>query len=461
MAPDSFHQFASLPLELRWMIYILASPPRFVHVQEETEDWEYFEERFRTTIVQIKLHPSIAYFARHWRERIPFPPALWRWNNGRHQTTLERYGFNGPRPNQNHQPWVSTKEVPGIPRDFLLENPDVAWEFLRIGAFYSTAPIPAMLHVTRESRQVLIDYGYELAFGTRTCGPRTWFNFKTDALYIGRLSDRDSEDRSTRSLLSGNSSWDIGQFEPQDLRRVRRLALESSADVVSSDCLNGTREISNILELFNGVEELLLEEHSMRGINHELSKYVQPDDSQLLWYYTPVLEVDVLPLTIEGSPPVLDSTGYGRRDLRSYKADNMGDGSKFFVDTARRFEEKLASRRDELVRSSSLAPWKIPKISLVCILQEWMCRALFEWRWDIWNRYQGLKKEESRSKAAEEARRSIDVPRKPIYEKNDNEDSPPSQFSEEFRDDIEAYEELIDDEYRGYSGFDEDYQQHS
>lgn len=113
------------------------------------------------------------------------------------------------------------------------------------------------------------------------------------------------------------------------------------------------------------------------------------------------------------------------------------------------------------MRSSSLAPWKIPKISLVCILQEWMCRALFEWRWDIWNRYQGLKKEESRSKAAEEARRSIDVPRKPIYEKNDNEDSPPSQFSEEFRDDIEAYEELIDYEYRGYSGFDEDYQQHS
>ena len=62
---------------------------------------------------------------------------------------------------------------------------------MRTGSFYSKAPIPVMLHVTRESRQVLIDFGYELAFRTRSCGPRTWFNFKIDVLYIGYSDDAD------------------------------------------------------------------------------------------------------------------------------------------------------------------------------------------------------------------------------------------------------------------------------
>ena len=64
MVLDSFHPFLSLPFELRRMIYLHASPPRFVHVREHTEDKDAFEERFRTTVAQIKLHPSIAYFAR-------------------------------------------------------------------------------------------------------------------------------------------------------------------------------------------------------------------------------------------------------------------------------------------------------------------------------------------------------------------------------------------------------------
>ncbi|KAI1428376.1 hypothetical protein F5Y12DRAFT_733417 [Xylaria sp. FL1777] len=437
MRPDSFHQFSLLPFELRRIIYLLASPARFVHVREEHEDRDEFEERFRTTSVPIKLHPSIAYFARNWRERIPFPRRRWQWYDGWSQTTLERYGFSGPSPTPP-QSWEPTAKVPGIPYEFLSENPDVAWEFMRSGSFYSTAPIPLMLHVTRESRQVLVDDGYELAFRTRTCGPRTWFNFKIDVLYLGIVQDMEHPN-THHDLLSGNISWDIGQFEPQDLRRVRRLALHSSSHIVCFNYEINTREVSSILELFTGVEELFLEEREVQWVKYELREYARPGDRQSLWSYMTVQEVDAL-FRLFNPVFVLNSTGPSNRVLKAYKEDNMGDGSKFFVDTARRFEESLASLRDEHVSRDSLAPWKIPKVRLVFILPLQSCRALFRRRWEVWNKHRAFKEEEARSKALEEARRSIDVPRRPIYE--NNEDLPRSPFSEEFQYDIEAFEQI-------------------
>ncbi|KAI0523690.1 hypothetical protein F5B22DRAFT_633818 [Xylaria bambusicola] len=436
MVLDSFHQFVALPFELRRMIYLLASPPRFVHVLEETEDRDDFEERFRTSLVPIQLRPSIAYFARHWRGRIPFPPVRWKWYDGRRQTTLERYGFDSPR-SRNSLPWKPTRDVPEIPYNFLSENPDVAWEFLRTSSFYSTAPIPTMLHVTRESRHVLMGFGYELAFPTRSCGPRIWFNFKTDVLYLGKIEDR--EDRPFCDFLSGNKFWDVGQFDPHDLRRIRRIALESSADAVcfgNKDVMHG---VSDILELLGSVEELFLEEF---GWSYELSQHAEQENGRSLWVYAPVLEVDVLANVVYGSTPPR-STGYEGQELRAYKENNMGDGRDFFVDKARRFEETLEARRDELVRSRSLTPWRIPKATLGYILPQWMCKALYKWRWTIWNRHRALKEEEARSKAFEAAQRSIDVPRRPIDGNRRNEDSPPSPFSEAFRDDMEALEESL------------------
>ncbi|KAH8164289.1 hypothetical protein CIB48_g3969 [Xylaria polymorpha] len=431
MAPDSFHQFAFLPFELRRMIYLFASPPRFVHVKEHPEDHEAFEERFRTTPVQLKLHPSIAYFAHNWRGRIPWAPAPWRPYYRHHQLTLETYGLTCPRP--KHQPWESTKEVPGIPHHFLSENPEVAWEFVRSGSFNSPAPIPTLLHVTRESRQVLIDYGYELAFRTRTCGPQVWFNFKTDVLYIGRFED-EWDSRSFHFLLSGNESWDIGQFDPLDLKKVRRLALNVAGHVVSPASSDGVEWISSILELFTGIEELFLEEPGM-----DSSSYGFPHlaDSKL-WSYTPVMEVDVLSSPLERDNMVY-STGPDHRDLKAYKECNLGDGTRFFLDVAQKFEEKLTSRRDELVPRRSVAQWKIPKVNIVYIGRPSMCRSLFKQRWDLWHRFQALKEEHARSNALEEAKRSIDVPKRPLYH---NENSPPSPFTEQYRDDIEVLEHI-------------------
>ncbi|KAI1365653.1 hypothetical protein F5Y08DRAFT_169471 [Xylaria arbuscula] len=440
MVPDSFHHFSSLPFELRRMIYVYASTPRFVHVQEHTEDKDEFVERFRTTLVPIKLHPSLVHFARHWRHCIPFPAEWWKWHDGRYQTTLERYG-SGTTNRQNHQPWETTEDMPDVSYRFLSENPDVAWELLRTSSFYSTAPIPALLHVTRESRQVLIEIGYELAFRTRSCGPQTWFNFKTDVLYVEMIPDRD--DRPFHELLSGNDRWDIGQFEPRDLRRVKRLALDSSANFAHFGNHGIVHAITNILELMGSVEELFLEEPTIRFGGSELSRYVQTENNaRSLWLYHPVQEVDVLSDFLEDFT-VLKSTGYHHEKLRAYKDANMGNGRDYFVDTAREIEQALRSRRNMLVRGSSLAPWKIPQASVVYLIPEWMCRAMQPWRWNLWHRYQFKKEEQARRKAQEEAKRSIDVPRRPLFEERDTENAPPSPFSIAFQDDIEALDDYM------------------
>ncbi|GAP87378.2 hypothetical protein SAMD00023353_2700320 [Rosellinia necatrix] len=430
MPPDHFPQFVLLPLELRMMIYQFASPARFVHVQEDHEDPDEFEERFRTTPVQLRLHPSVTYFARHWRHRIPWAPAAWRPYYRRQQMTLDMYGLRCPR--QRHQPWESADGVPDIPHHFLSENPDVAWEFVRSGSFYSTAPIPALLHVSRESRHILMGHGYELAFRTRTCGPRTWFNFKTDVLYLGEF-ELGEMDRPLHRLLSGNTKWDVGQFDPSDLKRVRRVALESSAKILICDLTNWARQLSNLLELFAGLEELFIEEGMRVSPTTEFGRAARADGP--FWTYTPAEEVDVLYTMVEHED-LVHFTGFAHEGLRAYKTANMGDGSRFFIDAALRFEEQLAAIRDETVQREALAPWKIPKVSIVHIGHPWMIRALFEQRWSTWNSFQFRKEENARAKAIEEARRSIDVPKKHLYHLPD---LPPSPFSRQFRDELEVY----------------------
>jgi hypothetical protein len=267
-----------------------------------------------------------------------------------------------------------------------------------------------------------MDYGYELAFRTQTHSPRTWFNFNHDILYISGFCETDGDDN-LHSLLSGNDSWDIGQFDPVDLKKVKRLALESSGFVLNSSRLDGTLIISNILQLFTGVEELFLEECSQDTLEEEIPsrkssrlrrRNTQSDHSQF-WYHTPVLEVDALIPELFNRASLVYSTGYNYQALKAYKEDNMGDGSRFFEDVASEFKEKLTKKRDELVHINAVAPWKIPKVSIVHICCPWMCRDLFDWRWDMWNRFQTLKEEEGQNRAAEEAQRSISVPSKPIY----------------------------------------------
>ncbi|ENH62103.1 hypothetical protein FOC1_g10015062 [Fusarium oxysporum f. sp. cubense race 1] len=75
--------------------------------------------------------------------------------------------------------------------------------------FYSNAPIPVLLHTCFESRDFLIKMGYQLAFKTKSHGPRTWFNYDRDVLF------------------KDENTCDVAQFDPGDAIRYKEFtALE-------------------------------------------------------------------------------------------------------------------------------------------------------------------------------------------------------------------------------------------
>ncbi|KAH7018402.1 uncharacterized protein B0I36DRAFT_368425 [Microdochium trichocladiopsis] len=179
MVDPAFHPFSRLPFEIREMIYVASIQPRIVEVKEKAECPGGFFKRFRTTIFPqgFQLDPSIAHFAPGWRHELPLEVD--------NQTALEDYGFTNSKPTR--KPWVPTAECPEIPLNWLIEQPVVAYEFMRRSELFSRAPLPALLHTCRESRNTLQSHGYELAFGTRSSSAMTWFNHKIDTVYLRQI----------------------------------------------------------------------------------------------------------------------------------------------------------------------------------------------------------------------------------------------------------------------------------
>lgn len=265
-AAPVFHYFSSLPFELRREIYLFATPPRVVHVQEScyiedhddfdaawlksTLSWQdfvisyqfaKFKERYQTQLIP-KLHPDLVHFAYNWHELIfdMLEPK---------QTILESYGFTSSKP--PHQAWPPTMKTPEIPHHLLQDDLEVAFELTRECHLYSEAPIPPLLHTCAESRTTLQNYGYQLTFSTRTHGPRTWFHFDRDSLYISERTFGVPE----CDILSG-SGWDVGQFDPRDLCRVKQLVMGKlrSAYVEWEDCIAG------LLPLLPNLEQVFVEQ---------------------------------------------------------------------------------------------------------------------------------------------------------------------------------------------------------
>ncbi|KAI1114034.1 hypothetical protein F5Y14DRAFT_415956 [Nemania sp. NC0429] len=254
MTSKTSHFFQSLPSELRCIIYMLATPPRIVHVQEgRKKDYDAFLEEFLTTPNELKVDPTIAHFAFNWKDDIP---------SRAQQRTLESFGFSSARRPADY-PWQPSPSTPEIPLAWLSENPEVAWILTRESYLFSKAPIPALLHMCAESRAELTKQGYELAFRTRSSEPRTWFNFRRDVLFLACDENYDWDDR---WLLSGGR-WDVGQFHPTDMQRVRKLALEGSAEYLDGrHRREALRQVSPIPRLFRALEELLLVEWTMKDL---------------------------------------------------------------------------------------------------------------------------------------------------------------------------------------------------
>ncbi|VUC27801.1 unnamed protein product [Clonostachys rosea] len=282
-APATFSKFPDLPYDLRHQIYLLATPPRLVYILEsfpvedepsDTDEDEAltwmddepeaatrafldFENRLRHGPLHfnLRLHPDLVYFAENWRERIPqslFTPT---------QSTLEEHGFTSSK--ALYEPWTATPKTPRICIDRLREEPRLAFELARETWFYSETPIPAFLHVCRESREILRRWGYRLAFGTRSHAPRTWFHFERDILYAPQVPD-DLEDHSPEHFSSAlcAGKWSFGQLDLASLQSVTRLVLPA-VRVAPSELEHDDstlHEITALVKLFPNMRELYLED---------------------------------------------------------------------------------------------------------------------------------------------------------------------------------------------------------
>ncbi|KAG8671107.1 hypothetical protein FPOAC2_04430 [Fusarium poae] len=120
MACQTFECFGKLPPEIRIQIYLLATPPRAVSLG----------------LVTIPYDEWLRGYCKRGRSQ---PGSIW------------------------------TKQ---------LWNYDSQSDLLG-----SITQIPALLHTCKESREELINHGYELTFATSR-GPRTWFNYRQDALCL-------------------------------------------------------------------------------------------------------------------------------------------------------------------------------------------------------------------------------------------------------------------------------------
>ncbi|KAM7219463.1 hypothetical protein V8F06_005197 [Rhypophila decipiens] len=238
-----FHFFPQLPAELRLHIYRLVIEPRIVHLKEhKRETFAEFKKRLEAQSVPTKLDFSLAYLSTTGAISTP---------TEYEQTTLEEYGFTSSRPDPQDLTWKGYPQLPALDRLWLLEQPYLAWWFWHESELYSKAPIPVLLHVCRESRYELMKLGYRKAFGNRTHEPMTWFHFDKDVLYLER-HDCDELELHEKPRLLCQTYYNVGAIHPDDLFRVRRLALD---DPGQSD--ENLRDLADLLNLFGWrVEEL-------------------------------------------------------------------------------------------------------------------------------------------------------------------------------------------------------------
>ncbi|KAJ3531154.1 hypothetical protein NM208_g9004 [Fusarium decemcellulare] len=279
MAFATLALFPRLPLEIRQQIYLFATLPRIVHVKEwppPTPDTyrDFKESLSRTLPSDLPIHPSLVHLAPYWS---PYLSQYWSDYSGLdgvalRQTTLTQYDFTIPSSKQtkaSDHPWKPCQACPRICPLWLSERPGLAWHLCRRSSLYSNAPIPPLLHTCRESRTFLIKGGYSLAFSTRTSEPRTWFHFERDVLYVGYLDHAYYKLPLWRAMmLVLGPPYNIAQFMPLDLQRVKRLALPFDFEPLGQVSFPTPQHCAEFdithraLSLFPQVEELL----SVRGL---------------------------------------------------------------------------------------------------------------------------------------------------------------------------------------------------
>ncbi|KAI1385956.1 uncharacterized protein F4822DRAFT_358625 [Hypoxylon trugodes] len=387
-----FHYFGLLPPEIRRKVYLLATPPRVVYVSEdgrEDEDWddryEEFEEMCRTTPIQFKLHPDIAYFAHNWRPRLS--ESLKKYP----QPRLESFGFTTSK--KQYQPWVPTGDAPELPSDFLAENPEAAWAMTRSASLSSPAFIPPFLHVCTESREELQRFGYRLAFGTRTHKPRTWFHFEYDTLYLRRSYSFGPE------WLSG-ARWDVDLFRPADLQRVKKLALWHGYDGIGE---RPREEMSSLLRLLPNLKNMFLVAREDPKPDQRYWEYSISDEASSLKGHYLCIGIDESDIIIRPPGRMIPEEPSLYAAMKSYKRNDRENtfGQSYFEFLTSIFEEQLRSHRAEIISEPWDAPipkWNVPNVELAHLCSLETIDEIFDLRRRFWGNFIETRKRLARGK---------------------------------------------------------------
>jgi len=187
----------------------------------------------------------------------------------------------------------------------------------------SNSPVPPLLQVCRESRETMKAAGYALAFPTDDMGPRVWFNFDFDFLYL------------CKEYLNYTSNYrvDYPHIKPYsstatDLRRVKKLAVQETIPTGMTplpewvDCIAAKLDTDSIITTFGQLEDLLIVESREHW---HLSKRDQ--DADLLGYVV----MDVADFFVACSLGLANYVDFiYRTAIMEYKQVNGHKGRDFF-----------------------------------------------------------------------------------------------------------------------------------
>ncbi|KAJ3464239.1 hypothetical protein MRS44_009025 [Fusarium solani] len=374
MSRDTFNTFFSLPDYIWDEIYLLATPPRIVRVEESPQvsspDVLAFLYQLQFTGKRPFIHPSLSYFAPYWR---PYVLELPGWN----PQILEPHEPISQSPAQP-DPWKPSQSCPHLDPVWLAHRPELAWNLCRSSSLYSKAPIPPLLHTCRDSRNRLRRLGYDLAFSTRTSEARTWFNFRRDTLFL-RDPDIiqfqryliDAQGRYFDDMLLA-LPYNLAQFMPLDLLSVRRLVLpfDRVLDMTGPSSPDLLIKIMGALRVMPHLEQLFIA-NGIFGPGAE----TQP----LGWIDCDAADYHLEEVQKISSFRDLSKFVVGSSLVEPYAAAWAG----FSTWVGDEFEERLQEGRDEDLRQS-VRNWGVPNVKVGYLGASGDLRRLSRMRQEYW-----------------------------------------------------------------------------
>jgi len=252
----SFTLFPELPIDIRIIIWQFAMPPpRLLNVEvsfevKGEENWKAYDEQeydddiddlFKEQDENSRSIRAIDRLIRHREQSIS------SFCEFRNSGQLETYGFTSSRP----KPKKLTRAE--------LEREHYRRAVADRNTYFDmdTPDKPSLLHVCRESRELLQRFGFGLAFSTYTSPAKQWVNYSKDIFLLSAVSEQ-LENLYEDGILDGGSHY-MGQCPREELDRVRRVAVNECrgyrhfhANSMSLPLL------AEVVQEFRNLEELLL-----------------------------------------------------------------------------------------------------------------------------------------------------------------------------------------------------------